>query len=681
MMKYSILILALATTFMGVSATGHMHHRRHPNYPEQPSVYHEDKPPVYNNSSCVCRTYVITKVEPVTVYPTARPTLYVIPQYEDSDTSSDHEKEKMPVVSYSGTGSGEHGYGSPEPDNGQGPNGGYTSSLPGQSPNGGYGANVPANGHGPTGGYTANISGQSPNDQGPNGYGANIPANGHSPIGGYTANIPGQNSNGQGPNGGHSASLPGQTPNGGYGTPNTNNDQGPNGHGAYGVPEGSSGTYTLYSPTTLTRTTTTTVILPIQTGTLESCDITSPHVQPNPKPSDTPYTPPTPKAPQEHNPYAPYLQKPKPEVNITVVQPKPVEVPQPVHNTPYVQPQPKPADTPAYVQSKPAGNIPYVQPQPKPADTPTYVQSKPAGNTPYVQPPPQPKPYVMTETHETYSTPATMTPAMPPTGMYWSIVYSPYADNRQCKDSDTIKKDLQDISRRGFKNIRVYDTDCGLLPVLTEVCGEYQLGVILGVMITTGGLSTGDKCVEDIIAWGQWKLVVAIIIGNESVFNHICSFSELAVYITKVRAQFKNANYTGPISTSETVGALENGGSAICESIDFISINFQPYFDGGVAAEDAGGFLSRMTTQAANVCGGKKEVYVLEAGWPSGGSNNGKAIASPQAQKVAIGQFEKYCPGRIDYFTYTNDMWKTPGPNGVEQFFGCSNSFEIKAKY
>lgn len=73
------------------------------------------------------------------------------------------------------------------------------------------------------------------------------------------------------------------------------------------------------------------------------------------------------------------------------------------------------------------------------------------------------------------------------------------------------------------------------------------------------------------------------------------------------------------------------------------------------------------------LCG--KDAYVLEAGWPSAGNTNGKAIASPAAQKTAFESFQQYCPTdtRVVYFTFRNDNWKIPGAFNVEQHFGCGN--------
>jgi exo-beta-1,3-glucanase (GH17 family) len=75
-----------------------------------------------------------------------------------------------------------------------------------------------------------------------------------------------------------------------------------------------------------------------------------------------------------------------------------------------------------------------------------------------------------------------------------------------------------------------------------------------------------------------------------------------------------------------------------------------------------------------DVCGGK-EGWVLEAGWPSAGNPNGNAVPGPAEQRTAIMAIEKECPGRVAFFTYTNDLWKADGAFSVEKNFGCSGIF------
>lgn len=81
-----------------------------------------------------------------------------------------------------------------------------------------------------------------------------------------------------------------------------------------------------------------------------------------------------------------------------------------------------------------------------------------------------------------------------------------------------------------------------------------------------------------------------------------------------------------------------------------------------------------MLTVSADACGGK-DVWVLEAGWPSAGQTNGAAVPGASEQATAVKSMVDAAGDKIAVFTYTDDLWKTPGPMGVETAFGCSQLF------
>lgn len=260
-------------------------------------------------------------------------------------------------------------------------------------------------------------------------------------------------------------------------------------------------------------------------------------------------------------------------------------------------------------------------------------------------------------------------------GKYFGITYSPYDDNGQCKSATDIASDMADIASKGFENVRVYSTDCDTLKQVGDNCRKHGMGMIAGLFIKSGGVHTADEQLAALKEWNGWDLVRAVIVGNEAVFNGYCTASDLASYIEYVKAELKNGpGYSGPVSTAETLNILQANGNVLCSCIDFVGVNIQPYFDGGVVAEMAGEFLASQLKLAEDVCGGK-EGYVLEAGWPSSGNPNGKAVASPENQKTAILSYENVCPGHVTYFTYRNDLWKAPGNLGIEQEFGCGDLF------
>jgi len=256
---------------------------------------------------------------------------------------------------------------------------------------------------------------------------------------------------------------------------------------------------------------------------------------------------------------------------------------------------------------------------------------------------------------------------------YWSITYSQYNDDHSCKSASDVERDIADIKSKGFSAVRIYSPECGALESVGSACEKYGLKIILGVYIRPDGFVSADKEVKEIIAWGRWDLITLVVIGNETIFKGDCTAEELAAYVKKVSGQFKAAGYTGACTTSETVNVMEQHYSVLCGAIDVVGVNIHPFFDGGISAEEAGPFLQKQLEIVEKLCG--KTGYVLEAGWPSEGSDLNAAKANKQAQAAAIKSIASTIPERICFFTYRKDGWKDPGALGVEQSFGCGDLF------
>lgn len=188
--------------------------------------------------------------------------------------------------------------------------------------------------------------------------------------------------------------------------------------------------------------------------------------------------------------------------------------------------------------------------------------------------------------------PVQSVPVSSPGAGPWAITYSPYSNDGGCKSASAIDSDIADIASKGFQNVRLYATDCSGLQNVGGSAEKHGLGLVLGVFIKAGGVTTADSQVQDIITWGKWNMIVMLVIGNESIFNGYCSASELAAYITSVSAKVKAVGYTGPITTTEPLNILQASGSALCSAIDVIGVNIHPYFNSGVTADKAGEFLA-----------------------------------------------------------------------------------------
>ncbi|KAF8424496.1 glycoside hydrolase superfamily [Tirmania nivea] len=258
-------------------------------------------------------------------------------------------------------------------------------------------------------------------------------------------------------------------------------------------------------------------------------------------------------------------------------------------------------------------------------------------------------------------------------GPSWGITYSPYNDDQSCKTKDQVASDIKSIAATGFKNIRLYSSDCGSLDTVIPACETYQVKVIFGIFIRDSSCRA-DEDLDRILAWKKWEYVTMFVAGNEALFQGFCQPQQFADYINEVRNKLRDNGYKGPVTTTEPLNILEQYHEILCPALDVVSINCHPYFNPEVTADQAGPFLNSQLERAEELCG--KTGYVLEAGWPNAGNANGKAIASPDAQKTAFHSLLTSCPTeRICLFTWRNDKWKSPGGFNVEQNFGCSSLF------
>lgn len=258
------------------------------------------------------------------------------------------------------------------------------------------------------------------------------------------------------------------------------------------------------------------------------------------------------------------------------------------------------------------------------------------------------------------------------------MTYTPYADDGSCKTADEVASDMATIAGKGFTTVRLYATDCSGPQNIGTACKAHGMKMLLGIFIDGSGIgSNTDEQIADLTQWGSgnWDLVEMVIAGNEAIFNGYASASELASFITEVKTKFAAAGYSGPVTTTEPLGTIQENGDAICAVVDVIAANIHPFFNSGIAPSGAGGFVSSSLSTLAGVCNNEKEAYNLETGWPSQGSANGMAIPGINDQKTAVESIMQHAGSKSAIFSFHNDAWKAPGALGVEQFWGCSGLF------
>ena len=264
--------------------------------------------------------------------------------------------------------------------------------------------------------------------------------------------------------------------------------------------------------------------------------------------------------------------------------------------------------------------------------------------------------------------------AIEPNGNLWAMTYSPYTSTGACKDASAVAVDIATIKSKGFTTVRIYSTDCSGLQNVGAAARANGMKLIIGVFISPSGISGAQPQVTDIISWAQWDLVSLVVVGNEALYNGHCDASSLATFISSSKKSFAAAGYTGPVTTTDILAAMQEHGPTLCPSIDVLAGNLHPFFDNTATSSTAGPVLQAEMAALAKVCDGKP-VYVMETGWPHAGQADGSANATPSDQKTAIKSIQDTVGAEVVFFAFEDDLWKDPGYLNVEQSWGCVNLF------
>lgn len=245
----------------------------------------------------------------------------------------------------------------------------------------------------------------------------------------------------------------------------------------------------------------------------------------------------------------------------------------------------------------------------------------------------------------------------------YGITYSPYSSSGGCKSASEVASDLEKLT--GFDVIRIYGVDCDQVANVYAAKSSSQklfLG-IYDVSDISGGLESIKSGINS-----DWDCVDTISIGNELVNSGEASVSEVKSYVDQAKSTLSGYGYTGPVVSVDTfIAVLDNPG--LCDVSDYIAINAHAFFDSTCTASNAGEWALSTLQSVSSACSGKK-VVITESGWPSQGSSNGDAVPGSSQQESAISALKSSVGNDVILFTAYNDLWKSPGEYGVEQYWG-----------
>lgn len=244
----------------------------------------------------------------------------------------------------------------------------------------------------------------------------------------------------------------------------------------------------------------------------------------------------------------------------------------------------------------------------------------------------------------------------------YGISYSPYNADGSCKTSDQIKMDLDQIE--GYGMIRMYGTDCDQAGPIIDAAKSKGMKVMAGIYDIKNVQQEAETLSKAVN--GDWSAVDTVSVGNEGINSGTYSISDVKSAVETARGCLKESGYSGSVITVDTFVAIINN-PGLCDVGDYVGANCHAFFDGNVAAEDSGAFVLEQAQRVSAACGGKHTV-ITEAGWPSKGASNGKAIPSSENQKAAVKSLKDSFSSDIYMFTAYNGYWKSGAE--IEKYWG-----------
>lgn len=258
------------------------------------------------------------------------------------------------------------------------------------------------------------------------------------------------------------------------------------------------------------------------------------------------------------------------------------------------------------------------------------------------------------------------------------VTYSPYKGSGGCKTKQEVDNDFA-LFAKDHGLIRLYGVDCDQVATVYAAAKKYGNKLFLGIFDISDPALT--QAVSSIAAGIQndWSIVDTVSVGNELVNNGQATPDQSLGALDKARTALRAAGYKGPVVIVDTFVAVLNH-PELCEKSDYCAVNVHPFFDGNVAAGDAGKFVTSTVSNIRRKLSTEKRIVVTETGWPWQGSSNGAAVPGMDQQSKAMSSIKSAyssTPGDVILFTAFNDLWKKAdaGTFMAEQFWGIGGRY------
>lgn len=264
-----------------------------------------------------------------------------------------------------------------------------------------------------------------------------------------------------------------------------------------------------------------------------------------------------------------------------------------------------------------------------------------------------------------------------------AIVLTPFAgspDAVECKSQETINNEFDFLAEKGFLRFRYHGTDCDQAYKANIAAQRTGTELFLGAFNLRNVVAETQELIRQVQASGGWSRVHMVALGNEDLSKNMAA-AEVVQQVQTGMAILRAAGYQGHVVHPETVDGILNNKKIMCspEAGSRLAINLFPFFDPNVVAEEAGNAAARQTrliSECSQMFSDRtpgKDVVVSEAGWPGlAASNNGNAVASPEAQMQAIASMVATVSAEQYLFTAFDHAWQRDfaGSFGAEKHYG-----------
>jgi len=228
-------------------------------------------------------------------------------------------------------------------------------------------------------------------------------------------------------------------------------------------------------------------------------------------------------------------------------------------------------------------------------------------------------------------------------GILPSVSYAPFEgtahpDVDNIPTTEKIRADLRKLSKI-TRAIRLYSSTGGV-ELVPAIANEFGLKVTVGAWIDKNSDRNEREIQAAVELAKRNSNVIAIVVGNETIYRGEQKIEDLIALIQKVKKQVNIPVTTGEIWNiwrDDAIKAAEEKRPSLASTVDFIAAHVLPYWENYTDTQAVEQALYRYNLLREFFPG--KRVVIAEFGWPSEGYNLGVAKPGPFEQAVTLRTF------------------------------------------